>query len=132
MKKLKITATIPVSSMADIAFLLLIFFMVTSVLKVDTDLPLELPDATGTEVKENDINISIDKEQRYYYENIMVSEKELINRVFARIQSKPESRILINAHKELPYEVLDRMFQNLREINANNVAIITKQHQRKL
>ncbi len=132
MKKLKITATIPVSSMADIAFLLLIFFMVTSVLKVDADLPLELPDATGAEVKENDINISIDKENRFYYENTMVSERELINRVYARIQSKPESRILINAHKELPYEVLDRLFQNLREINANNVAIITKQHQRKL
>lgn len=35
--------------MADIAFLLLVFFMVTSVLDTDPDLPIALPDIPGGE-----------------------------------------------------------------------------------
>ena len=43
----KTNPSIPVSSMADIAFVLLVFFMVTSVLDSDPDLPIALPDVPG-------------------------------------------------------------------------------------
>nr|OCA00645.1 Transport energizing protein, ExbD/TolR family [Leptospira interrogans serovar Copenhageni/Icterohaemorrhagiae] len=49
LKKKKNPPSIPVSSMADIAFLLLVFFMVTSVLDTDPDLPIALPDVPGGE-----------------------------------------------------------------------------------
>lgn len=131
-KAKKIIASVPVSSMADIAFLLLIFFMVTSVLKVDADLPLELPDAKASELKEKDLAINIDKFQRIYFGNVPVTERELVSRLQAELQYNPEKRVIIQAHNELPYEVLDKIFQYLKEIGANNIAIVTKQNERKL
>jgi biopolymer transport protein ExbD len=44
-KKQKVSDEIPSSSMADIAFLLLIFFLVTTVFPKDRGLPIVLPEA---------------------------------------------------------------------------------------
>ncbi len=49
-------ATIPTSSMADIAFLLLLFFLVATVIDVDTGIGLTLP-----EYVENPENVKVDK-----------------------------------------------------------------------
>ncbi|HRQ54134.1 MAG TPA: biopolymer transporter ExbD, partial [Ignavibacteriaceae bacterium] len=48
-------ASIPSSSMADIAFLLLIFFLVATVIDVDTGLGLTLP-----EINEDQVEVKID------------------------------------------------------------------------
>lgn len=58
-KKKKIPeATIPSSSMADIAFLLLIFFLVATVIDVDTGLGLTLP-----EIVEDQVEVKVDKDR---------------------------------------------------------------------
>ena len=44
-RRSKVESTIPSSSMADIAFLLLIFFMVSTVFNVEKGLPVRLPRA---------------------------------------------------------------------------------------
>ena len=43
-KKTKVSDEVPTSSMADIAFLLLIFFLVTTVFPRDKGLPMVLPE----------------------------------------------------------------------------------------
>lgn len=131
-RRRKIFATVPISSMADIAFLLLIFFMVTSVLKVDADLPLILPDAGGEEIKEKDLQVSIDRNKQFYFGNIAMSLDETVGRVQSEIQQNPNARVVINAHDNLPVEVLDKFFENLKRIGATNIAIVTKQENRQL
>ena len=53
-KKTKISSEIPTASMPDIIFMLLVFFMVTTVLKEYSGLPVNLPKAKRIEkLKEN-------------------------------------------------------------------------------
>ena len=49
-----------------------------------------------------------------------------------RIQLNPGARVVINAHDNLPVEVLDRLFEKLKRIGATNIAIVTKQENRQL
>ena len=45
-RKAKTGSSVPTSSMADIAFLLLVFFMVTTIFRLEDGLKITLPDAT--------------------------------------------------------------------------------------
>jgi biopolymer transport protein ExbD len=61
LKKRKIAeATIPTSSMADIAFLLLLFFLVATVIDVDTGIGLTLPDYVPPDEIQN---VKVDKDR---------------------------------------------------------------------
>ena len=131
-RRRKIFANVPISSMADIAFLLLIFFMVTSVLKVDADLPLILPDAGGEEIKEKDLQISIDRNRQFYFGNIAMDLDATVGKVQEQIQLNPGARVVINAHDNLPVDVLDQLFEKLKRIGATNIAIVPKQENRQL
>ena len=48
-RKARAAAVVPTSSMADIAFLLLIFFMVSTIFKLEDGLPVKLPKAAAAE-----------------------------------------------------------------------------------
>ncbi|MFN3604653.1 MAG: ExbD/TolR family protein [Leptonema sp. (in: bacteria)] len=132
MKRNKFYVSVPMSSMADVAFLLIIFFMATSVLKMDADLPIDLPEAKGGELKDVDINISIDKNQNYYYDNIPVTKSELIAKIQVKKLTVANPKIIVNAHSDLPYEVLEDLIESLRDLNISNLGIVTKQSERKL
>jgi biopolymer transport protein ExbD len=132
-KKKKLSANVPVSSMADIAFLLLVFFMVTSVLKVDADIPLNLPEGAGAQLDDQDIPVSIDKNRRIYFGNIPIATiQDLGPRIQGELALKPDARVLINAHDQLPVTVVEELFEVLKQVGANNVAIVTKQNERSL
>ncbi len=61
LKKRKMAeATIPTSSMADIAFLLLLFFLVATVIDVDTGIGLTLPDYVPPDEIQN---VKVDKDR---------------------------------------------------------------------
>ncbi len=56
-KKSKVSDEIPTASMADIAFLLLIFFLITTVFDEEKGLPIVLPEAQAEEVEVSQKNI---------------------------------------------------------------------------
>lgn len=131
-RRSKMLAVIPLSSMADIAFLLLIFFMVTSVLKVDSDVPLVLPDAKGSELSDDKVNISIGSDRHYYFNNEALVLPAILARVQAELSVKPDQKVLIHAHDQLEFELVHLLLDGLKQIGAKNIAFVTKQNERKL
>lgn len=70
----KTDASIPLSSMADVAFLLIIFFMLTSTMVQESGIELTLPQAKKTEQKKTrEKSIVISKKGQYYLNGVPMS-----------------------------------------------------------
>lgn len=131
-KKKKSAPTIPVSSMADIAFLLLVFFMVTSVLDTDPDIPINLPDVPGGEQlnkKIANIYLSANEERTVYYNTMKLPLNEVINRIRAKLATTPDLKVLIHADRDLPYADMDNVFEQLKLAGALKISLVTKTSQ---
>ena len=123
------TPSIPVSSMADIAFLLLVFFMVTSVLDSDPDLPISLPDVPGGEQlnkKVSNIYLSADPNRTVYYNSLRVPLPEAINNVRAKLVTTPDLKVLLHADKDLTYKEVDSVLELLKEAGALKISLVTQ------
>jgi biopolymer transport protein ExbD len=128
-RKKKPAPNIPVSSMADIAFLLLVFFMVTSVLDSDPDLPISLPDVPGGEQlnkKVSNLYLAADKDNSVYYNSEKMPLPEAINRVRAKLASTPDLKVLVHADKDLTYNQVDNVFDLLKESGALKISLVTQ------
>lgn len=66
-KRNKISAEFSMSSLTDIIFLLLIFFMLTSTLVSQNALNLKLPSSTSKTVAPQSMAVSIERNGRFYF-----------------------------------------------------------------
>ena len=64
--KNKVSAEFSMSSMTDIVFLLLLFFMLTSTLVTTNALDLVLPNSTAQTVKKQRVSVSINENLEYF------------------------------------------------------------------
>ncbi|EMJ88106.1 MULTISPECIES: ExbD/TolR family protein [Leptospira] len=129
LRRKRVAPSVPVSSMADIAFLLLVFFMVTSVLDSDPDLPINLPDVPGGEQlnkKIANLYLTADEKRTVYFNSVKMELNEAMSEIRAKISTTPDLKVLIHADQDLTYEELDNVFETLREIGALKVSLVTK------
>jgi len=127
LKRKRAMPNIPVSSMADIAFLLLVFFMVTSVLDSDPDVQVALPEVPGGEQLNKKIaNIYLSSDKLIYYNTMKMSLPEAINNVRAKLATNPDLKVLIHADKELSYGEVDAVFEYLKEAGALKISLVTQ------
>ena len=73
--KNKVSAAFSMSSMTDIVFLLLIFFMLTSTLVTTNALDLVLPNSTAQTVKKQRVSVSINENFEYFIDKESVELK---------------------------------------------------------
>ncbi|EMY62642.1 MULTISPECIES: ExbD/TolR family protein [Leptospira] len=129
LRRKRVAPSVPVSSMADIAFLLLVFFMVTSVLDSDPDLPINLPDVPGGEQlnkKIANLYLTADEKRTVYFNSVKMELNEAMSEIRAKLSTTPDLKVLIHADQDLTYEELDSVFETLREIGALKVSLVTK------
>jgi biopolymer transport protein ExbD len=99
-KRSKVSAEFSMSSLTDIIFLLLIFFMLTSTLVAPNAINFNLPGSTQKRVSADEKTldeIRINNTGRYYYNNRSITMLELeqqLNRLSAGKEPKSESVII--------------------------------------
>ena len=111
--------------MADIAFLLLVFFLVTTTISMDKGINIILP-ADGSEIKvdKNDIvNIAMNDQGKILVDNQpkMLSEiKQLVER---KITSNPNFIFSVSTHERTKYQDYVSLLDELKKAKATKISI---------
>ena len=93
-KRSKVSAEFSMSSLTDIIFLLLIFFMLTSTLVSQNALNLKLPSSSSKTVAPQSMSVSIEKEGRFYFNGKRMSLDEVEKGVRSVIRSAKDRQNL--------------------------------------
>ena len=104
------------SSMTDIVFLLLIFFMLTSTLVTTNALEIILPSSSAQPLKKQSVSVSITEDLRYFVNNESVERLFLDSKLKAVMNQDNDVTIVLRASKSIPYEfiveVMDIAYKN--------------------
>ncbi len=98
----KVSSAFSMSSMTDIIFLLLIFFMLTSTLVHPNALKLVLPQSKNQTSAKPQTSVSITADLRYYIETKRVSYDELESALTAKLGEQPETYIALHVDETVP------------------------------
>ena len=112
----KVSPNFNMSSMTDIVFLLLIFFMLTSTLVSPNALKLLLPNSKSKTLEKQTISISIDKNINFYIDENQVDITELETRLINILSSELDPAIILHSDKSVDIEhvvkVMDIAYRN--------------------
>ena len=116
----KVSANFNMSSMTDIVFLLLIFFMLTSTLVSPNALKLLLPSSKAKTLEKQTISISITKDIAFYINENEVSENTIEQELKLLLNNEQEPAIILHADKTVDIEhvvkIMDIAYRNKYKI----------------
>jgi len=116
----KVSAHFNMSSMTDIVFLLLIFFMLTSTLVSPNALKLLLPSSKAKTLEKQTISISITKDIAFYINENEVSETIIEQELKLLLNNEQEPAIILHADKTVAIEhvvkIMDIAYRNKYKI----------------
>ena len=120
-------ARIPTSSMADIAFLLIVFFMVTTIFKLEQGLAITLPRSIAGEKipREKIAHIWIDQTGVLSIDDMVISVRDIEPMVLAKLRENPGVIIAFNTDENAPYRAVNEAMERLKLANALRIAFTT-------
>lgn len=126
-------AAVPTASMADIAFLLLIFFMTTTIFRMEDGLPVELPKAAATEQfpREKLAHIWVDKKSDISVNDKLVAIESIQPIILRKLQQNPALIVAFNTDKQVPYKIVSDIMEELKKVNATKVSFTADYERRR-
>ena len=116
----KVSPNFNMSSMTDIVFLLLIFFMLTSTLVSPNALKLLLPNSKSKTLEKQTISVSINKDLDFYINENQIIENNLESELKEVLSNQKEPAIILHADKTVDIEhvvkVMDIAYRNKYKI----------------
>lgn len=105
--KHKVDSTFSMSSMTDIIFLLLIFFMLTSSFITPSGLPVNLPTSKNSTIALQKVTITITKDLKYYVNDRPINRRDLENALRKELGGTGrEGNVSLHIDKSVPSEYL--------------------------
>lgn len=117
----KVTPEFNMSSMTDIVFLLLIFFMIASTLVTTNAIDIILPKASGKTENKQSVAVSIKSDLTYYIDEKRVGESVLESQLIAALSNEEKPTIVLRAEKSVPVE---HVVQVMDIANRNKFKVI--------
>lgn len=117
----KVSADFNMSSMTDIVFLLLIFFMLASTLVTVNAIDVLLPKAGGKTENKGIVSVSITKDGDYYIDADKVEFNQLENSLLTKMSNTKEGSLVIRGDHESAYK---NIMQVIDIANRNKIKMI--------
>jgi len=117
---------IPTSSMADIAFLLLIFFLVTTTIDTDKGLGIVLPPPGDMEIeirKENILNCLINSQGKVLLVEEPTSIDQIHRVVSQKLRANDKLIVSVKAHPKTAYNDYVKVIDQLKRADAKRISI---------
>ena len=116
-----------VTPLLDLAFVLLIIFMITTPLMENkTDLVLPTGDPSKNAVDPAAVlTISIDKNEVVSIANTAMTIDEVVAELTARKEEKPDLAVAVRSHKELPVQKLIEVLDAVKRAEISKVGVVT-------
>jgi len=124
-KKRSADVEIPSASLADIAFLLLIFFLVATTIDVDKGLDLALP-PMGSEVKINPKNITnllINDAGQILLDNELVPVEEVDDVIRDKLLANDKLIVSVKTDRKTKYNIYIKVLDQLKKAGATRISI---------
>ncbi len=116
-RRSKVDSGFSMSSMTDIVFLLLIFFMITSTLVTPVaNKDMTLPKSDHQASAKPSTTISVTKELQYFVEGEEVSFLQIESRLKSIIEESPETYVALHVDESVPFSVVGK----IRDIAVRN------------
>ena len=120
-RKTRLSSQIPTTSMPDIIFMLLVFFMVTTVLREFSGLPVNLPKAQRIEKlqsKQHTAHMWVSKEGIISIEDKLYRPEAIRNVMYERRIQDPQITVSLKADEEARMEIISEIHNELRKADA--------------
>ena len=124
-KKKERSSEIPTSSLADIAFLLIVFFLVTTTIDVDKGIGLVLPPkGEAKEVsKKNITNLLINEEGSVMIDEQVTDIRNIKNIIRDKIAQNPNIIVSVKTDERTKYQYYIQVLDQLKQANAKKISI---------
>ncbi|MFT5640745.1 MAG: biopolymer transport protein ExbD [Cyclobacteriaceae bacterium] len=122
--KHKVEANFSMSSMTDIVFLLLIFFMLTASFITPSGLPVNLPSSKTSEIVLQKVSVTITAKGDYYINDQKINENQLEGSLRSSLTGK-KGVVVVHCDKSVPVEYLVKVAGIATALEAK-VSIATK------
>ncbi len=133
-KKSKASSEIPSSSLADMAFLLLIFFMVSTTFRREKQRKLEIPQAEATqkldEPRKNTLNVWLEKNGSIYINDQNIQTDQVSNIVGPAYAENQHLVVVLRADSDVPYHYVNSIQEQLQKAGAVRLMFFTNLEQR--
>lgn len=104
-KRNKVSLEFSASSMTDLIFLLLIFFMLLSTMaKNNSVIDMNLPKSSSTKTAQNKVVVSLNQNMEYFVDNKIVPKESIVPMLATKIADKTQSRVEIAVDETIPHK----------------------------
>jgi len=117
---------IPSASLADIVFLLLIFFLVTTSIDTEKGLDLVLPPPGDTEIKipkKNIANLFINASGQAMLDNEIIDVRDVSRIIKDKLYENPLLIVSLKTHKDSEYDVYIEVLDELKKAGATRISL---------
>ncbi|OGL43991.1 MAG: hypothetical protein A2161_21020 [Candidatus Schekmanbacteria bacterium RBG_13_48_7] len=119
--------SIDISSMIDVVFLLLLFFLVTSTFLEAPGINLDLPDAkSSSSEKLEDLKLVISRDHQILFNGIEIKKEDFRNKLQSALQKDNTKTLIIEADEKTDYGLVVYFIDVARLVGIKNLIIATE------